>query len=171
MDFNISKKPRAWSKEEALERMCSYCASQERAHMDVRTKLIEHQVFGDVLEDIMATLISENFLNEERYALAYARGKANQLKWGPIKIQAGLRQKQVSDYSIKKALESIQPSSGLKKWNESTDPQKNLESLIGKWREHYEKKHTGFALKNAIVQAAMRKGYGYKEVDEILGRD
>ncbi len=90
-----------------LERARKYCAYQERSHSEVRSKLIEWKIFGDDLEEIIASLISENFLNEERYARAFVSGKFNINHWGRKKIIYALKQKQVSDYSIRKGLEVI----------------------------------------------------------------
>jgi regulatory protein len=96
-----------WKKEDALKEMQRWCASQERCHEDVRKKLIEHRVFGDDLEEIMATLISEDFLNESRYALAYVSGKFKINEWGRNKILAGLKQKKISAYNIANAMKEI----------------------------------------------------------------
>jgi len=92
---------------DALERAKKYCAYQERSHSEVRTKLLGMHVYGDDLEDIMATLIDEGFLNEERYARSYASGKFRLNKWGRVKIRLHLKQKGVSEYCIDKGLEEI----------------------------------------------------------------
>ena len=87
--------------------MRRWCAVQERSHEDVRLKLIEHRVFGDDLEDILSTLISEDFLNETRYAIAYVSGKFKINEWGRNKILVGLRAKKISPYNVKKAMKEI----------------------------------------------------------------
>jgi regulatory protein len=84
-----------------------YCAYQERAQQEVRDKLEEWGMHGDVIENIISTLIESNFLDEERFAKAYALGKFNQKGWGRIKIKHGLRLKKVPDDLIKKALLGI----------------------------------------------------------------
>lgn len=96
-----------WDKDQALRELQRWCSQQERSHMDVRTKLIEHQVYGDALEEIIAQLISENFLNEMRYASAYVSGKFKINEWGRIKITAGLKQKNISQKIISKAISEI----------------------------------------------------------------
>ena len=90
-----------------VEKMRKYCLYHERSHFDVRTKLIKDKVFGDELEEVMSVLITENFLNEERYAKAYAIGKFRQNRWGKIKIKMELKKIKVSDYCIRKGLEEI----------------------------------------------------------------
>lgn len=96
-----------WNKDDALKELRRWCAVQERCHEDIRLKLIEHQIFGDDLEDILATLITEDFLNETRYALAYVSGKFKINEWGRIKILSGLKQKKISQYNINKAIKQL----------------------------------------------------------------
>ena len=61
--------------EKALEKIKQYCAYQERCHSEVRNKLYGFGLNSEEIETIISTLIQENFLNEERFALAYAGGK------------------------------------------------------------------------------------------------
>jgi len=91
----------------AIDRMRKFCSYQERAHSEVRTKLIKLQVYGDDLEEIMSQLVSEDYLNEERYARSYVRGKFRMNKWGKFKIRMHLKQKRVSEYCINKGMEEI----------------------------------------------------------------
>jgi regulatory protein len=85
----------------------NYCAYQERSQQEVRDKLFEWGVYPSVVERIISKLIESNFLNEERFAIAYATGKFRQKGWGRNKIKQGLKLKKVSDSLIKKALKSI----------------------------------------------------------------
>ncbi|MGZ4097910.1 MAG: regulatory protein RecX [Bacteroidia bacterium] len=91
----------------ALEKMKNWCAYQERSQNEVRQKLFEYRLEQDVVESIIAELINEKFLDEERFAMAYAGGKFRIKHWGRNKIKLGLKQHKVSDYCIKKALQSI----------------------------------------------------------------
>ncbi|MEO8710968.1 MAG: regulatory protein RecX [Parafilimonas sp.] len=94
----------------ALQKAKHYCAYQERCHKEVREKLYSFQLYKKEVEQLLTQLIEEDFLNEERFALAFARGKFNLKKWGKEKIKYELKQKQVSDYCISKALNSIDTS-------------------------------------------------------------
>jgi regulatory protein len=91
----------------ALKKAEHYCAYQERSQQEVRNKLYEWGVYPKVVELIISQLIGDNFINEERFAKAYTKGKFNQKGWGRIKIKQGLKLKQVPDVLIKKALQSI----------------------------------------------------------------
>jgi regulatory protein len=91
----------------ALAKAEHYCAYQERSQQEVRDKLYEWGLYSNMVEQVITQLIAENFLNEERFANAYTRGKFNQKGWGKNKIKQGLKFKRVSDPLIKKALNSI----------------------------------------------------------------
>lgn len=112
-------------KEQAIQRIRHYCAYQERAQQEVRDKLYELGMTMDEVEAIMSDLISENFLNEERFATQFAGGHFRIKGWGKVKIQQALQQKRVSTYNIKIGLKSIDEdaylqtlqSLAVKKWN------------------------------------------------------
>ncbi len=93
--------------EKALEKIKQYCAYQERCHSEVRNKLYSFGLNNDEMELLISTLIQENFLNEERFALAYAGGKFRIKKWGKAKIKQALVLKKISTYCISKALKSL----------------------------------------------------------------
>jgi len=84
-----------------------YCAYQERSQQEVRDKLYEWGLWPDAVENIIISLIGDNYLNEERFAKAYVQGKFKQKGWGRIKIKQGLKFKRVPDVLIKKALQTI----------------------------------------------------------------
>ena len=91
----------------AIAKAEHYCAYQERSQQEVRDKLYEWGQHANVVENIISGLISDNFLNEERFAKGYATGKFRQKGWGKVKIKQGLKFKRVPDVLIKKALQSI----------------------------------------------------------------
>jgi len=96
------------SKEQALQKLKHYCGYQERSHSEVKEKLYSLGVWKKDHDEILAALIEENYLNEERFALTFARGKFRLKQWGRVKIKYELKQRQVSEYSIKKALKQIE---------------------------------------------------------------
>lgn len=96
------------TKEQALQKLKQYCAYQERCHSEVKEKLYSLGIWKSEHDLIIATLIEENYLNEERFAIAFAGGKFRIKHWGRTRIRYELKQKQVSDYSIKKALKQIE---------------------------------------------------------------
>jgi regulatory protein len=96
-----------YTKEQALQKIKQYCAYQERSHSDTKDKLYSFGLFKIDVETILSTLIEEDYLNEERFALLFAGGHFRSKKWGRIKINAALQQKKVSSYNIRKGLEVI----------------------------------------------------------------
>lgn len=95
-----------------------YCAYQERSQQEVRTKLYTWGLYTDDVEQIISILIEENFLNEERFAKAYALGKFNSKNWGINKIQQGLKFKGVSSPLIRLAIAEIDHTEYIAKLEE-----------------------------------------------------
>lgn len=103
-----SSEKKRLSVEQALIKMRQYCAYSERCHSDVVGKLYDLGVYRKDHDTVLATLIEENFLNEERYAKAFAGGHFRQKQWGRNKIKQSLKLKQISDYCIKKGMLEIE---------------------------------------------------------------
>ncbi len=103
----MAKQKKYVSKDDAQSKLEYYCAYQDRCHQEVRSKLIDLGIYGDDLEDIISNLIVDNFLNEERFAQSFARGKFRIKKWGRNKIIQELKQRKISAYSLKKAMKEI----------------------------------------------------------------
>jgi regulatory protein len=95
------------TKEQALQKIKHYTAYQERSHNEVKEKLYSFALRKTDVEEIISILISENFLNEERFAVQYASGKFRIKHWGRMKIKYELQQKRISSYCIKKAIAAI----------------------------------------------------------------
>jgi regulatory protein len=95
------------TKSQALPKIKQYCAYQERCHQEVKEKLYSFGLYKNDIDQLIAQLIEENYLNEERFAQHYAGGKFRMKHWGRNKIKQALKQKQVSDYCIKKAMKEI----------------------------------------------------------------
>jgi|SRR6185437_686174 len=93
--------------EQSLPKVKQFCAYQERCHSEVRDKLSSFGLHKNEIEEIISTLINENYLNEERFALHFAGGKFRMKQWGKIKIKQALKFKQVNEYCIRKALKEI----------------------------------------------------------------
>jgi len=151
------KKPKVWSLNEAKLNIERYCATQERCHQEVRYKLIEHAVYGDELEDLISDLISNNFLDEERFARTFARGKQRIKSWGKVKIISELKKRNVSPYSIKAAIEEI----------DENEYKNGLMALLKK-KSRQLNKVTGFEKSKKLVTFAMTKGYQYDDIKKAL---
>lgn len=96
-----------WTPAQAWEKMKGWCAWQERCQHDVMDKLRGAGLTAAEADTIIARLIEENYLNEERFAIQFAGGHFRMKKWGKTKIAYALRQKKISEYCIKRALADI----------------------------------------------------------------
>ena len=101
------QQPQRFTPQQALPKAKTYCAYQERCHSEVKDKLFGFGLTKNEVDEITSTLIEENYLNEERFALLYAGGHFRTKHWGRVKIKYELKKKQVSEYCIKKALASL----------------------------------------------------------------
>ena len=97
----------SYTLEEALKKMGRYCAYQDRCHKEVRQKLREMKMIPEAIDHIMAYLIEHDFLNEQRFADSFTRGKFRIKNWGKIRIVRELKQREISPYVIKKSLRQI----------------------------------------------------------------
>ena len=149
-EFSDKKKP-YWSKDEAVANI--------RCHKEVRYKLIEHAIYGDLFEEIISDLISNNFLNEERFARTFARGKFRMKQWGRNKIKQELKLRDVSVYSIKAAMTEIDGDEYISV----------LSHLIAK-KERTTTFKNQFDKKKKLTDYALSKGYEYELIAEIIGK-
>jgi regulatory protein len=93
--------------QQALLKAANYCAYQERCYKEVEEKLAEWGIHGTDAGEILIKLSDQNYLNEERFAKAFAGGKFRVKKWGRSKIRMELKQRKISDYCINKGLAEI----------------------------------------------------------------
>ena len=98
---------KTYTVEEALAKLQRYCAYQDRCHKEVAQKLKDMQMIPQASEQIIMTLIEENFLNEERFAMAFVRGKFKIKKWGRRRLTSELKQRNISKFLINQALGQI----------------------------------------------------------------
>ena len=145
------------SKEDALAKLQRYCAYQERCHREVRSKLLDLGIYGDDLEEIIANLIQDNFLNEERYARSFARGKFRMKQWGRNRIRQELKMREVSDYCIRKAMEEISEKEYL-----------TMLQQILKKRASLITEENDFIKKSKLAQYATSRGFEAELVWEAL---
>ena len=92
---------------EAKKKIAKYCAYQERCHQEVRDKLYGYGLHKEDVEQIIYELIQHDFINEERFAQAFVRGKFNYKKWGRNRIKLELKRRKISEYCIKKGMKEI----------------------------------------------------------------
>lgn len=146
---------KTYTVKEAKKLLENYCVYQERCHKDVEDKLNELGMIIEAKELIITHLLQHQFLNEERFAKAYVRGKFNYNKWGILKITQGLRFKKISEYNIKNALKEIDQEQYVSVANRLA--LKKFNGLKG----------TFFTKKQKTINYLASKGFEYSLVYEI----
>lgn len=148
---------RRLSKEQVKTRILRYCAYQERSHGEVRQKLYSLGLYGDEVGELMAYLIQEGFLNEERFARAFARGKFRMKRWGRIRITNDLEARGISKYCIRMGLSEI----------DQEEYKETLNRVLSAKAEDTHEPNL-YARRNKIASFAIRKGFEPDLVWETL---
>ncbi|NBP70301.1 MAG: RecX family transcriptional regulator [Cytophagia bacterium] len=133
---------------EAKIKLYRFCAYQERCHQDVETKLHDLGIRGDEADEVIHHLISEGFLNEERFAKAFANGKFRQKQWGRLKITNELEQRNLSRHCIQAGLREIGDDEYVA----------TLKNLLSKKAPGIEADNV-FTLRDRLSRYALQKGF------------
>ena len=158
MSLEQLKKPKVYTQKQALIKAESYCAYQERCQQEVRDKLYSWGLHEIQVENVIADLIASNFINEERFAKAYAGGKFRIKKWGRVKISIELKRRKISTYCIKKGLAEIEEEEYIKTL------QKVAEVKIKATKERDSKKK-----KYKVMNYLLSRGFENDLVVEVVG--
>lgn len=148
---------KTWSAEEAFEKLTTYCAYQERCPWEVRRKLYEKGIKDEKADKLIDELITEQYVDEERFAKSFCRGKFRLKHWGKNRIRMELKMKEIPESVIRKGLSEINPEEYYdtlltqteKKWESTHEP------------EAYKKKYK-------VTQYLMTKGFEMDLVKEAI---
>lgn len=151
----MEKRKQKLTPQQALQKIYHYCAYQERSHKEVRNKLYGYGLWGSEVEDLLTRLITEDFLNEERFAKSYAGGKFRMKKWGRKKIERELESHGLTARCI---------NIGMKEIDEQ-DYKEALVSLLEKKWASIEEENL-FKKKDKVARYAIMKGF---EPDLVWG--
>jgi regulatory protein len=147
--------------EEATRKLEGYCAYQDRCHQEVIKKLHGMGMIPLAIDNILAHLIKENYLNEERFAKSFARGKFNIKKWGKKRIVAELKVRDISKYNIQSALNEIDDNQYLKTFEALA--KKRLEQIKDKDIQKKKKK-----LADYLLYRGWEANLVYDKVNELI---
>jgi len=147
------------SLDQALQKARHYCAYQERCHSEVKEKLYGLGLRKNDVEEALSRLIEDNYLNEERFAVQFAGGRFRLKHWGKIKIRYELKQKQVGEYCIKKALAAI-----------SEDDYDRTLSRLAEAEWESLKKEEPFIRRQKAQASLTRKGYETDRIQAALAQ-
>ena len=144
-----------------LAKIMKFCAYRERTWKEVDMKLREYLATEEIKHSIKTFLAEENFVNEERFANAFVRGKSSIKKWGKIKIKCELQRKRVNPESFEEAFENI----------DNDEYKVRLRTLLENRNAKF-KDETGYDRKSKLARFGMSKGYEselvWAMVNEIL---
>lgn len=161
VELQMLQRKQQLSKEQALQKLRHYCAYQERCHTEVKEKLYSFGLRKQMVEESIAQLIEEDYLNEERFAIQFAGGKFRMKQWGKVKIKHALKQKQVSTYCINKAMKEL----------DAEDYEKTLHKLARqKWDTIKGEGVNGFVKMAKTTDYLLQKGFEPELVREAVGR-
>jgi regulatory protein len=152
--------PKKTSASEALSKLYRYCAYQERSHQEVRNKLFELGLRQGEVDELITRLITEGFLNEERFAKAFAGGKFRMKKWGRLKIVNELEARGLTKNCIRAGLKEI----------EEEDYRKTLIDLLAKKSEQIVGQNQ-FIRRDKLSKYAIQKGFEPELVWSIVKSD
>ena len=155
------KNYKSYTVQEASKALENYCAYQERCHKEVEKKLYELKMIPEAREKIILHLLQHNYLNEERYAKSFARGKFSIKKWGKRRIINELKFKGISTYNINVALKEI----------DDNDYIQTLTKIAHK-KLPFIKESNEFKKRNKLTTFLISKGFEtdlvYKVVKEVI---
>lgn len=134
-----------------------YCAYQERCHEEVISKLKSLKLPFDQIDEYVAYLIENNYLNEERFACSFVRGKHNIKKWGKVRLINELKLRKISKFIIDKALKEITPETYFTTFNSLAE--KEWDTIK---ESNFQKK------KRKFCDFLLRKGYESNLIFEKL---
>jgi len=160
MDKRTKKTP---SIDVALLKARKYCSLYERSKAETEKKLRDYGVMEGDVPFIIEKLVNEGFLNENRFATAFASGKFRYKKWGRNRIVMEMKRKGLSEELIKKGISELSQE----------EYGKTLDTLLQKKWVQLERKivpddyESGYIAKQKLIKYALQKGY---EQDIIISR-
>ena len=153
----MQKKIKTFTVDEAQKKLEYYCAYQDRSHYEVAKKLREMQMIPEAIDKIVLHLMHENFLNEERFAHSFVRGKFRMKQWGKLKITQALKKHDIHQNLVMQALKEIDDEEYLNV----------IVTLIKKKKQTTQAK-SNFELRQKISRFLQQKGYRFDEFGDLL---
>ncbi|MEN8186815.1 MAG: regulatory protein RecX [Bacteroidota bacterium] len=160
--INVMQNKRlTYTVEEAKKKLENYCAYQDRCHKEVEKKLIEMHMITEAKEVIILHLIQHDFLNEERFAKSFVRGKFRIKKWGRQRIIKELKFKDISKYNIDKALLEIDEEDYMAALNEQAIKKRDSITESNKFKKSQK-------ITNYLLYRGFENNLVYEVVREVM---
>lgn len=154
------KKPKTISPSKAMSRMAAQCARREYVAFDIETKLQRYNLDRSIIEEIIAQLKKDKFIDETRFTRSFIKDKLRFNKWGRKKIEYALKQKRVPDSIVSKVFEEFT----------NQDLNGALQEIMqAKWKTI--KGDTNYERRTKLIRFALSRGFDMddimKEIDKI----
>ena len=149
----MEQKPKTVSESQALSRMANLCARREYCVFDIETKLKRYDLDKETIENIIAHLIKEKYIDEVRYTRGFIKDKIRFNRWGKTKIEYALRQKRVPEEIVTEA------------FLEYTDEELNnsLQDLLqAKWKTI--KGDSDYERRNKLIRFGLSRGFDMNNI-------
>ncbi|TVZ26489.1 regulatory protein [Gillisia sp. Hel_I_86] len=157
--MNSDPSEKSYTIQEATIKLIQYCAYRDRSQKEVQEKLKEMRMIPEACEQITIQLMRENFLNEERFARSFVRGRFRIKKWGRIKIKQELKKREISEPLIKIAFSEIELSEYYSTLNELAE--KKIPLI---------KESNPYKKKQKLVSFLHQKGYEFPIILEVIAQ-
>lgn len=154
----MEKKKHIYTEEEAYLKLSALCAVSEQCCHDMMQKMRRWELPQELAEKVVARLVKERFIDEERYAKAFVRDKFRYNHWGRVRIELELKKRKIAQRHIAEALEEI-------------DEKDNLEALremIRKKRPSVKGKNE-YEIKGKLIRFALGRGFQMDDVIKVVG--
>ena len=159
--MRYSNDHKSYTVKEATIKLMQFCAYRDRSQKEVEEKLLDMRMIPVAREKIIIQLMRENFLNEERFARSFARGKFRIKKWGKNKIKQELKAREISTPLIRIALTEIDDEDYFKTLRELTDKK----SLLLMEKDPFKKRNK---LSNYLLQKGFESSLVYEVTGDII---
>lgn len=154
-------KKQTYTLEEAKRKLENFCVYQERCHKEIRQKLLDMHMIPEAIDLIIVHLIEHNFLNEERFAKTFVRGKFNMKKWGKRRLTLELKKKDIAKSNINQAINEINNNDYYKTLDDLA--KKRLASITEKNKLKKKKK-----LADYLLYRGWESHLVYDKVNELI---
>lgn len=153
----MERSPKKLTVGEAKQKIYNYCAYQERTHLEVKNRLYTFGLHTNDVDELLAHLIEEGYLNEERFAKAFAGGKFRLKKWGRLKIINELESRGLTTNCIRSGMKEI----------EEPDYEKTLQTLLIK-KANLLDDADSFVRRDRLARFGIQKGFESELVWKIV---
>jgi len=150
----MDKKKHIYTEQEAYQKLSALCAMSEQCCYDVMQKLKRWEVEPTIAERIVAKLVKERFIDEERYARAFVRDKFRYNHWGRVRIELELKKRKIASRHIEMGMEELKEEDNLE----------TLRQIIEKKRPSVKGKND-YEIKGKLIRFALGRGF---EMEDIL---